>query len=106
MKRFVRRPFQSAILVAAMLIFAAACTTKKSTTAPAPGIANAACPTPQNIPSGFDYPQKATTVEGWVTSGNVARTRQHGWNMWAALNTMAGGKPIYTLSPTIGRTAA
>ncbi|MBW8856688.1 MAG: hypothetical protein JF604_20710, partial [Bradyrhizobium sp.] len=77
-----------------MLVFAAACTMKTSTK-PATGIANATCPTPQNIPSGFDYPQKAATVESWVTTGNVARTRQHGWNVWAALNTMVGGKPIW-----------
>ena len=91
----VRRPFQSAALIGAMLIFAAACTMKTSSTTPAAGIANAACPTPQTVPSGFDYPQKAATVEGWVTSGDVARTRQHGWNLWAAVNSMVGGKPIW-----------
>ncbi|UVO55460.1 hypothetical protein [Sphingomonas sp. SUN039] len=55
----------------------------------------AACPAPRGIPTGFDYPQSAATVQGWVASGNVARTRTHGWNLWAALNTVQNGQPVW-----------
>lgn len=95
MRFAVRRPFQISALIGAVAIFAAACTMKQASAPPPGGVANAACPTPQNMPTGFDYPQKAATVEGWVTSADVARTRQHGWNLWAGLNAVVGGKPVW-----------
>lgn len=53
------------------------------------------CPNPAAIPGGFDYPQSARTIEGWVASNNLPRARAHGWNLWAALNSPAGAKPVW-----------
>ena len=53
------------------------------------------CPAPRAIPAGFDYPQTAATVTGWVSTGNVARARVHGWNLFAALNTTQNGQPVW-----------
>lgn len=53
------------------------------------------CQNPLQIPANFDYPQNAATVEQWVTSGNAARARTHGWNLWAALNTSPSGTPVW-----------
>jgi hypothetical protein len=54
------------------------------------------CDDPQPMPSGFDYPQAAATVEGWVTAGDESRARRHGWNLWAALNRPApNGEPVW-----------
>jgi len=47
------------------------------------------------IPANFDYPQTAATVQGWVTNGDAARARVHGWNLWAALNTAPAGTPVW-----------
>lgn len=53
------------------------------------------CQNPLPIPANFDYPQPAATVEQWVSSGNAARARTHGWNLWAALNTSSAGTPVW-----------
>jgi hypothetical protein len=53
------------------------------------------CQSPLPIPASFDYPQPAATVEQWVSSGNAARARTHGWNLWAALNTAPSGTPVW-----------
>jgi hypothetical protein len=54
------------------------------------------CGTAQDIPSpGWDYPQTAATVEGWVANRDVARTRVHGWWLWAALNHVSQGQPLW-----------
>jgi hypothetical protein len=53
------------------------------------------CQNPLPIPANFDYPQTATTVQQWVNSGNAARARVHGWNLWAALNTAPSGTPVW-----------
>ncbi|MBY0283484.1 MAG: hypothetical protein K2W81_05930, partial [Sphingomonas sp.] len=53
------------------------------------------CPSPAAIPAGYDYPQSAKTIEGWVASDNLPRARQHGWNLWAALNSAAGTKSVW-----------
>jgi hypothetical protein len=56
----------------------------------------AACPKAANIPAqGWDYPQAAATVEGWVARRNVVRTRVHGWSLWAALNQVVQGEPLW-----------
>ncbi|HEY5710560.1 MAG TPA: hypothetical protein VIT38_01595 [Allosphingosinicella sp.] len=53
------------------------------------------CQNPLPIPANFDYPQTAATVTQWVNSGNAARARVHGWNVWAALNTAPAGTPVW-----------
>ena len=74
----------------ALLVFLCAVLALGSALMLAPGRAsppvNPACPAPQSIPTGFDYPQPAAAVEQWVKRGDVGRTRLHGWNLWAALN--------------------
>lgn len=93
----IRRPLQSVLLVGALLVFAGAFAVRGQAGQAQLGLAqNTVCPAPQPIPAGFDYPQTGATVMGWVSSNNTPRTRQHGWNLWAALNTVGtGGKPIW-----------
>jgi hypothetical protein len=56
----------------------------------------AACPTAANIPlHEWDFPQTYATVEGWVAAREVARTRTHGWYLWAALNQLSQGQPLW-----------
>ena len=52
------------------------------------------CATPKTIPAGFDYPQSATTLAQWSAQRNEARMREHGWYLWAALNT-GGTSPVW-----------
>lgn len=59
------------------------------------GSAPPVCVDPAPIPGGFDYPQAAGTVEKWVATRDEARARTHGWYLWAALNTEAGGTPVW-----------
>jgi hypothetical protein len=55
----------------------------------------AACTNPQAFPSGFDYPQQASTVEGWVAAGDAPRAQRHGWYLWAGLNHDNGNGPVW-----------
>ncbi|HBB88448.1 MAG TPA: hypothetical protein DC047_12615 [Blastocatellia bacterium] len=51
--------------------------------------------------TGFDYPQPASTVEQWVSTRNESRAREHGWYLWAGLNTPApDGSPVWRTWPT------
>lgn len=51
---------------------------------------------PAPFPSGFDYPQTAATVQGWVSNRMGGRMRQHGWNLFAGLNRpTADGTPVW-----------
>ncbi len=57
--------------------------------------AGAVGPQPIQLP-GFPFP--AATIEGWVSSGNTAAMREHGWGLWAGLNAITGntgGLPTY-----------
>ena len=49
------------------------------------------CASPAAFPGGFNYPQSAQTVQGWVSQRNIAAARQHGWNLFAGLQADAGG---------------
>jgi hypothetical protein len=53
------------------------------------------CDKPKPIPPGYDYPQKPGVVDGWVKQGNVVRAREHGWYLWAALNTSDAAGPVW-----------
>src|SRR5438105_3648681 len=61
----------------------------------APAVDTSVCVTPAAIPAGFDYPQSAATIRSWVATRNIARARRHGWYLWAALNSPAGGTPVW-----------
>ncbi|HEX8573334.1 MAG TPA: hypothetical protein VF759_11350 [Allosphingosinicella sp.] len=57
-----------------------------------------ACPTANDLPgTGWDFPQKPGIVESWVAAGDVARTRVHGWWLWAAINQPppGGSEPLW-----------
>lgn len=60
----------------------------------APGLAQA-CRNVASIPPGFDYPQPAAVLHQWLATGNQPRAREHGWYLWAALNTISGGEPVW-----------
>lgn len=47
------------------------------------------------IPAGFDYPQPAGAVAQWVAQGNEARAREHGWFLWAGLNSPTDAGPVW-----------
>ncbi|TMJ19595.1 MAG: hypothetical protein E6G92_07435 [Alphaproteobacteria bacterium] len=47
------------------------------------------------IPAGFDFPQPEGTVAQWVQQGNEARAREHGWFVWAGLNSATGAGPVW-----------
>lgn len=50
----------------------------------------AACASSPDLPSaGWDYPQPRGAVPDWVRTRNLARTRTHGWWLFAALNQQA-----------------
>ncbi len=57
-----------------------------------------------SFPKNFDYPQPAAVVEKWVSTppdGNQRRIREHGWYLWAGLNTPSvGGRPVWRTWPT------
>lgn len=80
---------------AALLGGVVACTEKKPGPEAAAGAAPQVCVNPAPIPANFDYPQPPGTVEQWVASGDQARARTHGWYLWAALNSPAGGQPVW-----------
>jgi hypothetical protein len=50
-------------------------------------------PTAQPFPAGFDYP--ATDLQAAVNNKDVKRIRQHGWNLWAGINTLSAGRPVW-----------
>jgi hypothetical protein len=55
-----------------------------------------ACASSADLPAqGWDWPQTPATVESWVANRDVARTRVHGWWLWAALNQVASGQPLW-----------
>ena len=60
-----------------------------------PAAGTTVCVDPAAIPAGFDYPQSAATIRYWVETRNTARARRHGWYLWAALNSNAGGTPVW-----------
>lgn len=63
---------------------------------PAPGARLWACQRPIGFPAGFEYPQPASVVEGWVSGGDQASARRHGWYLWAGLNVPAfDGSPVW-----------
>jgi hypothetical protein len=56
----------------------------------------AACASAANIPAqGWDFPQPAGAVQNWVAKRDTARTRIHGWWLWAALNQVSQGQPLW-----------
>jgi hypothetical protein len=56
----------------------------------------AACASAANIPAqGWDFPQPAGAVQSWVAKRDTARTRVHGWWLWAALNQVSQGQPLW-----------
>jgi hypothetical protein len=57
--------------------------------------ATAVCQSPADMPQNYDYPQPPGTIPGWVATGNQTRARVHGWWLWAALNTVSGGQPVW-----------
>ncbi|HEX8223908.1 MAG TPA: hypothetical protein VF605_08845 [Allosphingosinicella sp.] len=54
------------------------------------------CLNPYSFPAnGFDYPQSRRTVESWVVARDEMRAREHGWYLFAGVNSEVGGKPIW-----------
>jgi hypothetical protein len=47
------------------------------------------------IPTGFDFPQPDGAVAQWVQQGNEARAREHGWYVWAGLNSPTDAGPVW-----------
>lgn len=54
-----------------------------------------ACAAPAPIPSGFGYPAPSPTVAAWVANRDEKAARQHGWSLWAGLNTKTGDTPVW-----------
>ncbi len=92
---FDNRYLTGALALPALMVAGAAISTAPGSSPKAVRATWSSCPSPAAIPAGFDYPQSAGAIGGWVASDNVPRTRQHGWNLWAALNTAAGIKPVW-----------
>ena len=91
----LRRTHRSLIVVAVLLLAVLAILSGSWRADAQKAPTNPTCPAPRGIPTGFDYPQSAATVQNWVTTGNAARARVHGWNLWAALNTVQNGQPVW-----------
>lgn len=53
------------------------------------------CASPVPFPGGFDYPQSAQTIQNWVAKRDIAAARQHGWNLFAGLQSDAGGQWVW-----------
>jgi hypothetical protein len=86
------------VLAAAVLAFGAGSLATGDGAATVPARTAAAlgvCQSPANIPQGFDYPKTPATVDRWVANGDAARAREHGWYLWAGLNTPAAGGPVW-----------
>jgi hypothetical protein len=45
---------------------------------------------PQPVPSGYDFPTDAATINGWVANANVTAIRDHGWKLWAGMTAKSG----------------
>jgi hypothetical protein len=45
---------------------------------------------PQPVPSGYDFPTDAATINGWVASANVTAMRDHAWKLWAGMTAKSG----------------
>lgn len=99
--------FWIVLLVAALAVAAWFLLYKRPATAGGTGGGSAAfvynagaCASSPDMPaSGWDYPQTAATVQNWVATRNVPRSRTHGWWLWAALNQQAntpgGAAPLW-----------
>ena len=55
----------------------------------------AVCTEPAGIPDGFDYPQAEGAIQVWVGNRDEKRARRHGWYLWAGLNSLAEGGPVW-----------
>jgi hypothetical protein len=56
----------------------------------------AVCTQPAPMPAaGFDYPQAEGAVQVWVGNRDEARAREHGWYLWAGLNSLMQGSPVW-----------
>lgn len=87
---------RSAILLSTSVVGLVAIVSVSPNKAAVPKAARAQiCVNPAPIPAGFDYPQAQPVVEGWVSRRDEARAREHGWYLWAALNTQAAGQPVW-----------
>lgn len=53
------------------------------------------CGNPAPFPVGYNYPQSAQTVQSWVSQRNITAARQHGWNLFAGLQTDVSGKWVW-----------
>jgi hypothetical protein len=86
-----------ATIAAAGLAGIAACTTMGGDTPPPPGPVAAipVCQSPAMFPAGFDYPKTFAQVDRWIATGDVPRTREHGWYLWAGLNFATPGGPVW-----------
>jgi hypothetical protein len=62
---------------------------------PMPVSAPSVCTNPADMPAGYDYPQQPGVIPGWVRTRNEVRARVHGWWLWAALNSVSGGQPVW-----------
>ena len=62
---------------------------------PGPVAAVPVCQAPADFPAGFDYPKTVAQVDRWVANRDVARTRVHGWYLWAGLNAVTPGGPVW-----------
>ncbi len=45
------------------------------------------CVDPLAMPSGYGYPAREATVAGWVERRDTRAIREHGWSLFAAMNT-------------------
>jgi len=47
------------------------------------------------FPAGFDYPQTASTLQGWVQPGGGDRMRYHAYCLFAGLNQLSNSTPTW-----------
>jgi len=52
-------------------------------------------PAISQFPAGFDYPQSATTLKGWVVPGGGDRMRYHAYCVFAGLNQLTNATPTW-----------
>jgi len=93
------RPRAAAVVLAvitSLLLFGATRNTHEaaaqSGTQPQPP---AVCTAPAAIPADYDYSQTEAAISHWVSTSNVARTRIHGWSLFAALNQTVAGEALW-----------
>jgi len=90
--------FRSTASITALALTAVAGCTSMDGDAPAPpgpGAAIPVCQSPAAFPAGFDYPKTVAQVDRWIANRDVARTRVHGWYLWAGLNAATSGGPVW-----------